>query len=36
MKYIINYTEDGGKVGGASNMKRWHFENCKNKEVLND
>lgn len=26
-----------GKVGGASNMKRWHFENCKNKgEVLND
>ena len=26
-----------GKVGEASNMKRWHFENCKNKgEVLND
>ena len=26
-----------GKVVGASNMKRWHFENCKNKgEVLND
>ena len=20
-----------GKVGGASNMKRWHFKNCKNK-----
>ncbi len=25
-----------GKVGGVSNMKIWHFENCKNKEVLND
>ena len=25
-----------GKAGEASNMKRWHFENCKNKEVLND
>ena len=25
-----------GKVVEASNMKRWHFENCKNKEVLND
>ena len=26
-----------GKVGEASNMKRWHFENCKNKvEALND
>ena len=26
-----------GKVGEASNMKMWHFENCKNKgEVLND
>ena len=25
-----------GKVGGASNMKRFHFDNCKIKEISND
>lgn len=24
------------KVGGASNMKRFHFDNCKIKEIVND
>ena len=24
------------KVGGASNMKRFHFDNCKRKEIIND
>ena len=25
-----------GKIGGSSNMKRWHFDNCKSLELITD